>query len=276
MFDVGSADLSDAAAERIGGLVDRVPQDGPLTVEGYTDSVGSDEDNLDLSRRRAQSVADAVAAARPDLDLTVEGYGETRLAVPESGDDVAEDRAQNRRVELRYTGPVPGRSETRVETEDITPAQGEYVPADAPSVHPVGEAETVDEMVVPVPGSDGAQVRVAVEPLVVRGSLTRLRLTLTPLDAVDDDETDDVSVWDMTGSGELHPTLVDTRTLAQYQPVRSSGVELESDPVRATTSVDGTVRYEVAFARPVDDLSSLDVAVVASWPTFEDVPVEWD
>ncbi|MBD5785092.1 OmpA family protein [Cellulosimicrobium terreum] len=275
VFDVDSADLSDAAARRIGELVQQVPEDAPLAVDGHTDSVGTDEDNEDLSQRRAQSVADAVAAARPDLDLTVTGHGESDLKVTESGDDVAEDRAQNRRVELRYTGPVPGATQERVTTQDVTPVHGEYVPADAPSIHAVEDVEAVADQVMAVPEGGGARVQVGVEALVVRGSTTRLRVSFTPLDAIED-EVDDVSVWNMTGDGELHPVLVDTRTLAQYKPLATSGQELETDPIRASTSVGGTVLYEVAFARPVDDLSELDVSLVPTWPTFEDVPVEWD
>jgi outer membrane protein OmpA-like peptidoglycan-associated protein len=68
------------------------------SLEGHTDSVGSDAYNLKLSKRRAEAVRDylvskGIAASR----LTTEGYGESK---PVASNDTAEGRAQNRRVEI--------------------------------------------------------------------------------------------------------------------------------------------------------------------------------
>ncbi|PZR53529.1 hypothetical protein DNL40_08515 [Xylanimonas oleitrophica] len=104
LFASSSADLSPAAVAKIGELVVPVPQGAALAVHGHTDTVDEDAFNQELSERRARSVAEAVAQARPDLVLDVQGFGETRLKVPETGDDVAAARAENRRVELRYAG----------------------------------------------------------------------------------------------------------------------------------------------------------------------------
>ncbi len=77
-----------------------------VTIEGHTDSVGSEEYNQQLSERRARAVADmlvnshGIAASR----LNAVGYGESR---PVASNDTAEGRAQNRRVmatlEVEYT-----------------------------------------------------------------------------------------------------------------------------------------------------------------------------
>jgi OOP family OmpA-OmpF porin len=106
LFDPSDATLSAAAEQRVGELVVDVPDGAEVQVQGHTDTVDTDAANQDLSERRAQAVADAIAASRPDLDLVVEGFGESRLAEPETGDEaaVAEARAANRRVEIRYTG----------------------------------------------------------------------------------------------------------------------------------------------------------------------------
>ena len=69
-----------------------------MSVDGYTDSVGSDEYNQRLSERRANSVKDyletlGVSGSR----LTAQGFGKTN---PVASNDTAEGRAQNRRVEL--------------------------------------------------------------------------------------------------------------------------------------------------------------------------------
>jgi len=106
LFAFGKADLSAAATTRIGELVKPVPQGATVQVYGYTDSIGTDADNLTLSQNRAQAVAAAVTAARTDLKLDVKGFGEAN-PVADNGTpdkDNPEGRAANRRVELRYTG----------------------------------------------------------------------------------------------------------------------------------------------------------------------------
>jgi outer membrane protein OmpA-like peptidoglycan-associated protein len=67
-------------------------------IQGYTDSVGNDDYNLKLSKRRANAVADylkaeGVASSR----MTVEGFGE---AAPRFDNATKEGQAGNRRVEI--------------------------------------------------------------------------------------------------------------------------------------------------------------------------------
>ncbi len=69
-----------------------------MSVEGHTDDVGSDDDNLVLSQDRAQSVVDwlverGVAPSR----LTPVGKGETEPAVPNTSE---ENRQINRRIQV--------------------------------------------------------------------------------------------------------------------------------------------------------------------------------
>ncbi|MBO1751333.1 OmpA family protein [Actinotalea sp. BY-33] len=109
LFAFGKADLTPASSAAIAELLDGVPQDAAVEVDGYTDSLGGDEINLPLSESRAQAVADAIAAARPDLVLTVEGHGSADPVAPNEADgaDNPGGRAQNRRVELTYpTSPA--------------------------------------------------------------------------------------------------------------------------------------------------------------------------
>jgi outer membrane protein OmpA-like peptidoglycan-associated protein len=70
-----------------------------IEVSGFTDSTGSDQHNLELSQRRAEAVGgylkgQGVIPAR----VLVQGFGEQH---PIAGNDTAEGRQQNRRVELR-------------------------------------------------------------------------------------------------------------------------------------------------------------------------------
>jgi outer membrane protein OmpA-like peptidoglycan-associated protein len=72
-------------------------------VEGHTDAVGADVDNLTLSDRRAETVA-TVFSERfgvPAENLTTQGYGEQYLKV-----NTQAPERQNRRVTLRRITPL--------------------------------------------------------------------------------------------------------------------------------------------------------------------------
>lgn len=72
--------------------------DTNILLVGYTDSTGSEDYNLGLSKRRAASVADYLASQNVNRGrFTTEGYGE---AQPVATNDTAAGRAQNRRVEV--------------------------------------------------------------------------------------------------------------------------------------------------------------------------------
>ena len=70
-----------------------------VSVEGHTDSVGSDQYNLKLSLRRAAAVKDfLVKEGVAESRLSTRGLGESQ---PVASNDTADGRAQNRRVELK-------------------------------------------------------------------------------------------------------------------------------------------------------------------------------
>jgi len=69
-----------------------------VSVQGYTDAIGSDEYNQALSVRRAESVYRYLVNRGVDPErLRVEGFGKTN---PVASNDTETGRAQNRRVEL--------------------------------------------------------------------------------------------------------------------------------------------------------------------------------
>jgi len=86
----------DRVAARLGEL-----QFAGGEVAGYTDSVGDESYNLDLSKRRAQSALDYLASVgvAPGR-MTAVGYGE---AMPIADNSTEEGRALNRRVVIRRT-----------------------------------------------------------------------------------------------------------------------------------------------------------------------------
>ncbi|QCK13752.1 OmpA family protein [Mangrovivirga cuniculi] len=72
--------------------------DVKVQVSGHTDSVGSEQYNMGLSRRRAQAVVDYLTDNGISKDrIVVEAYGESR---PIEDNSTSEGRAKNRRVEF--------------------------------------------------------------------------------------------------------------------------------------------------------------------------------
>jgi len=103
-FDFDKATIRKDAAPVLDEAVATLKEASGLnvSVEGHTDSMGSDEYNEKLSQRRAGAVRDyladhGVSASR----MTVQGFGESK---PVASNDTDEGRAQNRRVELRVLG----------------------------------------------------------------------------------------------------------------------------------------------------------------------------
>lgn len=99
-FDFGSAELTPELQTLLdtgAGILLRNPSI-LMTIEGHTDSVGSDAFNLALSNARAQAGVDYLVARGVQAErLFAVGYGETR---PIASNETAEGRRQNRRLEF--------------------------------------------------------------------------------------------------------------------------------------------------------------------------------
>ena len=100
-FGFDSAQLSPAAYGLLGEVADRLRKypEVDIIIEGYTDSRGPDEYNLNLSTRRAQSAKNyLIGQGVESYRITVVGMGE---AYPVASNDTEEGRAENRRVVLK-------------------------------------------------------------------------------------------------------------------------------------------------------------------------------
>jgi len=102
-FAVNSTDISPQMRNTLDGVAQSMINypNSLIDVMGHTDSTGSEQYNLDLSRRRADAVANfltsrGVAGARIERI----GYGEQ---YPVADNTTEAGRAQNRRVEIRIT-----------------------------------------------------------------------------------------------------------------------------------------------------------------------------
>ncbi|HPF12249.1 MAG TPA: OmpA family protein [Flavobacteriaceae bacterium] len=100
LFESGSAQLlprSYAEINRIAKVLKANPNTS-FSIEGHTDNVGGDSDNLELSKARAKAVADALSDLGVERSrLTTTGFGE---AIPIADNGTPEGRAMNRRVEF--------------------------------------------------------------------------------------------------------------------------------------------------------------------------------
>ena len=101
-FRVGSAELEPTSYQTLNSLR-QIFIDNPgivVQIEGHTDSTGSDQLNLRLSKERAETVADYIVnvlgVSRHQVSSV--GYGPTR---PVATNQTSLGRAQNRRIEFR-------------------------------------------------------------------------------------------------------------------------------------------------------------------------------
>lgn len=105
-FETGSATIGNDQMRSLyylGQAMEEVLSEHPdevYLIEGHTDAVGRDYDNLILSDRRAEAVAVALSQnfEIPPENLVTQGYGEQYLKVPTEGPDRRNRRATIRRL----------------------------------------------------------------------------------------------------------------------------------------------------------------------------------
>ena len=104
LFDTGKAGLNPGASRNLDQLVQFLTEHGDRRVEidGYTDSVGTDSFNLDLSQRRADTVKAVLVSRGIDSSRIVSrGYGKDFEVASNSE---SSGRQLNRRVEIVIGG----------------------------------------------------------------------------------------------------------------------------------------------------------------------------
>lgn len=112
-FGEGGADLSDGAVRELGEVLasDQLAKGWPIVLRGHTDSVGHDEANLRVSRRRAEAVAEwLVENGVGEERIAIIALGEQRPVAPNAlpdGRPNEEGRARNRRVTISIAPASP-------------------------------------------------------------------------------------------------------------------------------------------------------------------------
>ena len=107
LFDFDKSDLRAEAVPSLEKVAEvlRSHAGAPVTIEGHTDSKGSDAYNQPLSEKRAQAVREwlvknGLASA---AKITTKGWGKSKPIAPNTrsdGSDDPEGRKKNRRVEI--------------------------------------------------------------------------------------------------------------------------------------------------------------------------------
>ncbi len=107
LFEFGRADLTGDARTKIRSISDVLnnsAQGRRVSVEGHTDSIGSEEVNQRLSERRAGNVASSLESEGVSTGrVTTKGFGKRYPVAPNKNSDGTDNpagRAKNRRVEV--------------------------------------------------------------------------------------------------------------------------------------------------------------------------------
>ncbi len=102
LFASGQSSLSATAESNLTQIAASISQrypEGKIRVYGYTDSIGSKQENKDLSRARAEAVRNFLVSngqvAEDRIEVNAEGEKK-----PVASNETAEGRKQNRRVEI--------------------------------------------------------------------------------------------------------------------------------------------------------------------------------
>ena len=104
LFDTGKSELNSGASRKLDQLAQFLSEhkDRRVQIDGFTDSIGSESYNQELSRRRADSVKSALLTRGIDSSrISTEGYGK---AFPVANNGDSGGRQLNRRVEVVIGG----------------------------------------------------------------------------------------------------------------------------------------------------------------------------
>jgi outer membrane protein OmpA-like peptidoglycan-associated protein len=104
LFDTGRSELNPGAGRKLDQLAQFLSEhkERRVQIDGFTDSVGTDSYNEELSRRRADSVKSALLVRGIDASrISTQGYGK---AYPVANNTDSGGRQLNRRVEVVIGG----------------------------------------------------------------------------------------------------------------------------------------------------------------------------
>lgn len=113
-FSDGGPELSESATAELASILrsQQIAKGGPIELRAHSDSVGSDEATLRISRQRGEAVRNYLVANGVDPErITIIAFGEQNPLQPNALPDGTPNepgRAANRRVDLLVALPTSG------------------------------------------------------------------------------------------------------------------------------------------------------------------------
>ena len=160
LFDFNKYTLKPQARERlakVAGILLAYP-DLHLEVDGYTDNIGGDQYNQQLSEKRAAAVRDYLSSQGvPISNVVAEGFGKNN---PIASNATPSGRQENRRVELVVSGQAIGTNAGAEAAPATQPAgtqpgeaAGQAQPSGNPQTLPGSPATSTPATTMPAPNS---------------------------------------------------------------------------------------------------------------------------
>ncbi len=141
-FELGSARISPESADVIAAMAETLRDCGAgqtFEIAGHTDDRGPAEVNQRLSEERAAAVVAALTEAEIEgIEFIARGYGPDR---PVAGNDTAEGRARNRRIEVALAPAQETEPETGADASPEAAPEAETDPEPGADASPETAAE---------------------------------------------------------------------------------------------------------------------------------------
>jgi len=259
-FEYDKSTLSEQSIIELDRVLDLMNTNTNLIIEiaGHTDNMGTQDYNMQLSKRRAQAVVNWLASKNIDMEkMTANGYG---FSKPIETNDTEEGRAKNRRTEfvvLEYEEPALAKGAKNPPRQPEIESRSEVVVAIKDAV----EARPIPETIVPQDENPPADNEIVV---VIKDADNRIPIPETVVQQ-DEESLADIDIESpateiVTAPKEL--SQADSQTLTDGDDLVQSGSNGELSP---------TPEPEVSEPDPNDEVIDpmMDLVVLRQFSSYK-------
>ena len=280
LFHFDKSNLTAAAKTILGRVAPQIKARalGPVSVTGYTDSIGTDAVNIPLSQARARSVVAALQPLTPGITYKSQGLGSADPVAPntkQDGSDNPAGRALNRRVTIVFAVKAP-----------TPPAP----PPAAPAAVTGTPSQSRTMTLVVNSGGETTDYQFTVDDIFREADLVVLRMTLDCLSVKGELASNSCDgETDLGGTNTVPPqtendAVVELNSLSAVY-LRDPGTGNEYIPLHATdgtpltSGVDNNILVGadypewIYFAAPPSSVSALTVVAPGGSPQVSGVPI---